>query len=91
MPKILRVRAPQDEQEERWVRKMAASRHGPADWIFHARMVVRSWDGERVESIAQALGCSAQTVHRRLHRFDAQGTLVLGDRPKSGRPRRLTA
>jgi hypothetical protein len=27
MPKILSVRAPQDEQEERWVRKLAASRH----------------------------------------------------------------
>jgi transposase len=91
MPKILRVRAPQDEKEERWVRKMATSRHGPADWIFHARMVGLSWDGERVESIAQALECSAQTVRRRLHRFDAQGIEGLGDRPKSGRPRRLTA
>jgi transposase len=90
MPKILRVRAPQGEKEECWVRKMAASRHGPADWIFHARMVIRSWDGEQVESIAQALGCSAQTVRRRLHRFDEQGIEGLGDRPKPGRPRRLT-
>ena len=36
------------------------------------------------------LGCSAQTVRRRLHRFDAEGIEGLGDRPKSGRPRRLT-
>ncbi len=90
MPKILRVRVPQDEKEERWVRKMAASRHGPADWIVHARMVVRSWDGERVEAIAKDLGCSALTVRRRLHRFDAEGIEGLGDRPKPGRPRRLT-
>jgi transposase len=90
MPKILRVRAPQDEKEERWVRKLAGSRHGPADWIAHARMVTESWDGERVEAIAKALHCSPQTVRRRLHRFDAQGLEGLGDCPKPGRPRRLT-
>jgi transposase len=73
------------------VRKLAASRHGPADWILHARMVARSWDGERVEAIAKQVGCSAQTVRRRLHRFDAEGIEGLGDRSKSGRPRRLTA
>jgi len=90
MPKILRVRAAQDEKEERWVRKLAASRHGPADWILHARMVARSWDGERVEAIATELDCSPQTVRRRLHRFETEGIEGLGDRPKSGRPRRLT-
>jgi transposase len=90
MPKILRVRAAQDEKEEKQVRKLAASRHGPADWILHARMVARSWDGERVEAIAQELDCSPQTVRRRLHRFDAEGIEGLGARAKSGRPRRLT-
>src|SRR5215469_15737863 len=90
MPKILRVRAAQDAQEAYLVRKLAASRHGPADWIQHAAMVVRSWDGERVEVIAAALHCSAQTVRRRLHRFDAKGIDGLGDRPRAGRPRRLT-
>ncbi len=77
MPKILRVRAAQDEQEERQVRKLAASRHGPADWIIHARMVARSWDGERVEAIAKELQCSPQTVRRRLHRFDAEGSKII--------------
>ena len=37
MPKLLRARAAQDEKEERWVRKLASSRHGPADWILHAK------------------------------------------------------
>jgi transposase len=90
MPKILRARAAQDEQEEHQVRKLAASRHGPADWITHARMVVRSWDGQRVEAIAKELQCSALTVRRRLHRFNSEGIEGLGDRPRSGRPRRLT-
>ena len=91
MPKILRVRAAHDEKEERWVRKLAGSRHGPADWIFHARMVSRSWDGERVEAIAKESDCDPQTVRRRLHRFETEGIEGLGDRLKPGRPRRLTA
>jgi transposase len=91
MPKILRVRAARDDKEEKQVRKLAGSRHGPADWIVHARMVARSWDGERVEAIAQALHCSPQTVRRRLHRFDSEGLDGLGDRSKPGRPRRLSA
>jgi transposase len=90
MPKILRARPAQDEQEERQVRKLAASRHGPADWIVHARIVAKSWDGERVEEIARTLQCSPQTVRRRLHRFDTAGFEGLGDRPRPGRPRRLT-
>lgn len=91
MPKFLRARPAQDEQEARLVRKLAASRHGPADWIQHAKMVARSWDGARVEAIAAELHCSGQTVRRRLHRFDTEGIEGLGDRPRAGRPRRLTA
>jgi transposase len=90
MPKILRVRAAQDEKEEKQVRRLAGSRHGPADWILHARIVARSWDGEGIEAIAQELHCDPQTVRRRIHRFDAEGIEGLGDRPKPGRPRRLT-
>lgn len=90
MPKILRARPAQDEQEERQVRKLAASRHGPADWLLHARMVASSWDGQQVGQIAQALGCNEQTVRRRLHRFETEGIEGLGDHPRSGRPRRLT-
>src|SRR5215467_14820473 len=55
------------------------------------RLVVRSWDGEQVEAIAKDLDCSLQTVRRRLHRFETEGIEGLGDRPKAGRPRRLTA
>jgi transposase len=90
MPKILRARAPHDDKEEKQVRKLAASRHGPADWILHARIVARSWDGERVEAIAKEVHCHPQTVRRRLHRFEVEGIEGLGERPKPGRPRRLT-
>jgi transposase len=90
MPKILRARPAQDQQEERQVRKLAASRHGPADWIQHAKMVVRSWEGARVDAIAAELRCRPLTVRLRLHRFDAEGFPGLGDRPRPGRTRRLT-
>ncbi len=55
MPKILRVRAAHDEKEEKQVRKLAGSRHGPADWILHARIVALSWDGQRVETIGKRI------------------------------------
>jgi transposase len=90
MPKILRARAPQDEKEARWIRRLAASRRGPADWILHAKIIIKSWDGKRVEAIAGELNCSQQTVRRRLHRFEMEGIDGLGDRPRSGRPCRLT-
>jgi len=53
-------------------------------------MVVLSWEGKGVETIAKELQCSAQTVRCQLHRFDAEGIEGLGDRPRSGRPSRLT-
>lgn len=90
MPKILRARQPEEEQEARRIHKLAASRHGPADWILHARMVAKSWEGQQVHEIALALHCSEQSVRRRLHRFNAEGFEGLGDRKRSGRPRRLT-
>ena len=57
MPKIVRVRAPQDEKEEKQVRKLAGSRHGPADWILHARMVARSWDGQDEPAFMSVSAC----------------------------------
>jgi hypothetical protein len=46
MPKQVKARTPQDEREARAVRKLARSHHAPADWIWHARMVVESWAGK---------------------------------------------
>lgn len=90
MPKLLCARAAVDAKEERQVRKLAASRHAPGDWIRRARMVARSWDGLRTTAIAAELGCHPQTVRERLARFNAEGLDGLGDRPGAGRKRRLT-
>lgn len=73
MPKNLRARPTQDEQEARSVRQRAASRHGPADWIQHATIVVRSWEGARVETRAAERHGSVLTLRRRLSCCDTEG------------------
>jgi transposase len=90
MPKLLKARPPKDGVEERTVGKLATSRHAPADWIGRAQMITRSWQGARTTQIAGELGCHPQTVRERIWRFNAEGLDGLGDRPRSGRPARLT-
>ena len=90
MPKLLYARSPGDPDEERQLRKLANSRHAPADWILRARMILRSWSGLRTTRIASELGCHPQTVRERIHRFNAEGIDGLGDRPGAGRKPRLS-
>jgi transposase len=89
MPPLLHARPPADPAEQRTLHRLATSRHAPADWILRARIVVRSWDGQRTSQIAAGLGCHPKTVRQWLHRFNAHGVDGLGDRPRPGRPRRL--
>jgi transposase len=90
MPKLLQARAPRDDAEERVIRKLAASRHAPGDWITRAKMIAFSWDGWRTTAIAAELLCHPQTVRERIVRFNAEGVDGLGDRLGSGRKPRLT-
>ena len=90
MPKQVKARAAQETQEEHQVRKLAKSHHAPADWKFHAPMVVESWAGKTPDELATELGCHPQTVRIHLKRFNAEGVAALGMRPGSGRKPRLT-
>jgi transposase len=90
VPKILRARPPHDDGEERKIRKLAGTRHAPADWTERARIVALSWDGLAVPAIAGQLGCHPKKARRWLHRFNADGLDGLGDRPGAGRRRRIT-
>jgi len=90
MPRLLQARAPRDDVEERVIRKLAASRHAPGDWIKRAKMIALSWDGWRTTTIAAELHCHPQTVRERIDRFNAEGVDGLGDRPGAGRKPRLT-
>jgi transposase len=90
MPKLLYARPAADAEEERKIRRLARSRHAPADWVMRAKMIAASWDGDRTSVIAARLGCHMQTVRERLARFDAEGLDGLGDLPGAGRKRRIT-
>lgn len=90
MPKLLVARPARDAEEERQVRRLAASRHAPGDWIQRARMIVQSWTGWRTSAIAAELGCHPQTVRDRLARFNAEGVGGFADRPGAGRKPRLS-
>jgi transposase len=90
MPKHLAARAPLDSHEEAQVRQLAHSHHAPADWIFHAKIIARSWDGQRTRPTAEELGCHPQTVRDRLHAFNERGLDGLGMKPGAGRKPRLT-
>jgi len=57
MPKHVKARAAQDEQEERMVRKLANSDHAPADWKWLAQMVLLSWVGKVPNEISAELDC----------------------------------
>ena len=90
MPKQVKARAAQDPQEEGKVRKLAGSHHAPADWKFHAQMVLLSWAGKMPNEIAAELDCHPQTVRIHLKRFKAEGIAGLGMRLGSGRKPRVT-
>ena len=90
MPKLLAARPPLDAAEAAQVRRLARSLHAPADWVLHARMVARRWDGLRTRVIAEELDCHAQTVRERFQAFNERGLDGLGMKPGSGRRPRLT-
>jgi transposase len=90
MPKHIQARPAGDGEEERVVRKLASSRHGPADVIRRARMVVASWEGTTTQAIAVALECHPQTVREHVRRFNELGIEGLQDAPGRGRKARLT-
>src|SRR5215831_18181172 len=90
MPKHIVARPASDAEEESIVRKLATSRHGPADVIRRARMVVKSWEGKDTRAIADELACHAQTVRERVTRFNQLGIDGLQDAGGRGRKVRLT-
>lgn len=73
---------------EQWVRARTTSHRV----VERARIVLASADGHGGDAICAMLGVSRPTVSRWLDRYDAQGATGLeADRPRSGRPRQITA
>jgi len=72
---------------EEWVR----SRTAPQRQVERARIVLGSEAGQSSRELSDELGVSRPTVQRWLDRYEADGIEGLVDRPRSGRPRTLTA
>ena len=73
-------------EERSAIETLARSRTAPARRVERARIVRRAGRGETPPAIAAALGLDAETVRRRIRRFNAEGLGALDDHHRSGRP-----
>ena len=73
-------------EEASAVESLARSRTAVARRVERARIVLRASRGETPPAIAAALGLDAETVRRRIRRFNAEGLAAFDDRHRSGRP-----
>ena len=83
------VRLPASERKllTRWVRTPTA----PYRQVLRAKVVLLAAAGHPNAHIAQRLQVTGNTVRKWRRRFSQQGLAGLGDRPRSGRPRRFPA
>ena len=82
-PVCLRALTPEERSA---VESLARSRTAPARRVERARVVWHASRGETPPAIAATLGVAAETVRRRIRRFNAEGLAALEDHPRSGRP-----
>ena len=73
------------------VEALARSRTAPARRVERARVIWRASRGETPPAIAAALGLDAETVRRRIRRFNAEGLAALDDHHRPGRPATYSA
>src|SRR5918998_1900487 len=73
-------------EEASAVDSLARSRTAAARRVERARMVWRAHQGETPPPMAEPLGLSAETVRRRMRRFNTEGLAALEDHHRSGRP-----
>src|SRR3712207_8277292 len=73
-------------EERSAVETLTCSRTAPARRVERARIVWRASRGETPPAIAAALGLDAETVRRRIRRFNAEGLAAFDDHRRSGRP-----
>src|SRR5919199_1870075 len=86
----LRLRALTAEERSA-VEKLAHSRTALARQVERARIIWRASEGASAPVIAAALSIDAETVRRRVRRFNAEGLAALEDHPRSGRPATYSA
>jgi transposase len=87
-PACLRGLTPEERSA---VATLARSRTAPARRVERARVIWRAGRGEAPPAIATALGLDAETVRRRIRRFNSEGLAALDDHHRSGRPATYSA
>ena len=78
-------------EERLAVEKLAHSRTALARQVERARIIWRASRGASPPVIAAALSIDAETVRRRIRRFNAEGLAALEDHRRSGRPATYSA
>jgi transposase len=78
-------------EEASAVESLARARTASVRRVERARIIWRASRGETPPRIAETLGLSAETVRRRIRRFNAEGLAALEDHPRSGRPATYSA
>ena len=73
-------------EERSAVAALARSRTAPARRVERARVIRHAGRGEAPPAIATAPGLDAETVRRRIRRFNSEGLAALDDHHRSGRP-----
>ncbi len=83
----IRLRRGDRDTLERWLRSRTVSQR----LVERARIVLASADGAPAHVISEEVGISRPTVQRWLDRYEAAGLAgIEQDRPRPGRPRRIT-
>lgn len=78
-------------EEASAVETLTRSRMAPARRVERARVIWRASRGETPPGIAEALRVSAETVRRRIRRFNTEGLAAFDDHHRSGRPATYSA
>jgi transposase len=76
--------------DRRRLTKLASCRTAPYQQVIRARIVLAAVCGHSNNAISRRLGVSVDTVRCWRGRYGDQGLAGLADRPRSGRPPRLT-
>ncbi len=78
-------------RQRRELERRARQRAGPYQERLRAQIVLAALSGQSETAIEAVLGCTDDTVRTWLRRWNEAGLDGLEDRPRSGRPRRLSS
>jgi transposase len=85
--RTIKLRSGDRETLEQWLR----SRTTPQRQVERAQILLGAAEGLSGYALSEQLGVSRPTIQRWLDRYETDGIAGLEDKPRSGRPRKVTA